>query len=325
MISIIIPFYNESKNINPLISRLEAVFEGRDYEVVCINDGSRDNTSYLLQERIANNARIRLIEFTRNFGQHAALHAGLYYAKGDVVVLMDGDLQNPPEEVPKLLKKLEEGFDIVYGVRQHRADSFMRKAGSTFYHFLIKKLTGVDLPDIGTSLRVFRRRVVEQLLKIPEQSRYITILSAWMGYKSAPVVINHERRVHGTSNYSLWKLVVMTFELVMGFSPRLLRLITFFGLFVSALSFFLGGYFFILKIFYGKVLPGFTALVVLITFFFGVLFIFLGIVSEYIAKIFYASLGRPYYVINSITEEACEHLHTGSRSDKIWASRGLRN
>ena len=303
-ISVVVPLYNEEGNVKELYSRLKKIFDSElsifDREFIFVNDGSVDKTKEILIACAALDSTVEIISFTRNFGQHPAMLAGLQQARGDYVVLMDGDLQNPPEEIPKLVEKIEEGYDIVYGTRDKRHDPLLRRVGSWIFHRLLRMLVGLKKADVGTPLRIISCRVVQELLKIPGGFRYIAVTMSWLGFNSSYVVTRHNARKFGVSRYSYWRCFKIIVELVMSFSPRILRLITAFGLLLAVGGFFLGGYYLLVKLLYDYALPGYTSIVVLITFFFGVLFIFLGIISEYIAKLFYASLGRPYYVVDKV-------------------------
>lgn len=300
-LSIIIPVYNGSDDIPELYERLVGELEHKmnlAYEIIFIDDGSQDNSWNIIESLCNKNLKVKSIKFTRNFGQHPSIMAGLKHANGDGAILMDADLESSPEDIGKLLLKAKEGFDIVHGVREARKGKPARIIGSKIYHWLLNKLLGVSLPDAAAPLRYISRRIIDETIKITEQSRYIVILMMWLGYKQAYVKTKHTKRIGHSSRYSNWKLIKMTVELILGFNPSILRLITWTGLIISFMVFLIGIYFLILKLVNNSIMPGFTSLVLLITFLFGVTFIFLGIISEYLAKLFTASQGRPYYVID---------------------------
>jgi len=302
-ISVVVPVFNEQGSIQELYTRVENTFTQSifhySWELLFVNDGSSDQSKQILTRLSNTDKRVGVISFTRNFGQHPAIMAGLRHASGDYVVLIDGDLQNPPEEIPKLLAAAEQGYDIAYAIRQKRKDNLIRRFGSWFFHKLLHILLGLKLPDSNSLFRVISRKVVNELVTIKENSRHLVVLMMWMGFKSIGVVVRHDVRKAGESKYSLYQVAKLTFDMVMGFSPVLLRFIVFLGFIISSGAFCTGSYFIYCKLLYKTVVPGFTALAVFITFFFGVTFIMLGIIGEHIAKIFQGILDRPYYVIDS--------------------------
>ena len=300
-ISVVIPVYDNEENLDELYNRLKKVMDSLtdSYEIIFVDDGSKDNSWTIIEDLHNRDDKIRGIKFSRNFGQHPAIMAGLKHSRGNAAILMDADLQNPPEEIPKLIVKAQDGFDIVYGVREKRKDSLIRIMGSKIYHWLLKKLLGVSLPDLGSPLRYVSRKVIDELIQIPEQTRHTFVLMAWLGFKPAYVIAKHDAsKPRKKSRYSYWKLIKMTFELMIGFSPNILRFITGVGFFISLGSLAVGTYYLAVKFICNRILPGFAAIIVSITFLFGITFIFMGIISEYIAELFQASRGRPYYVID---------------------------
>jgi len=209
-------------------------------------------------------------------------------------------LQNPPEEIPKIVRRFEKGYDVVCGVRKKRSESFLRRKGALFYAFLIRYFLNLKNPDPVTQLRIISSRVAKELLSIKEQSCYIDALMTWMGYKSSYVEVEYNKRKRGETHYSYWDLFMMTVELILGFSPKILRFITVVGLVISSVSFLYGFSFFVRRILGESIVAGYTSLIVVITFLFGLMFIFMGIIGEYIARLFTSSLGRPYYIIDEI-------------------------
>lgn len=293
MISVVIGIYNEAPIVKELAARLRVVFEhmASDYEIVFVDDGSSDATSALIEELYSANNRVKLIQFSRNFGQVAALRAGLAYAKGDVVVVMDGDLQDLPEEIPRLIEKCNEGYDIVYAKREERKHSLFRNAGSWLSARILTWATargGVVPPDkealvLGV-FRVMRREVVDAIKGLTEQSGYFQGLMNWAGFRHAVVSVTHGARLAGHSHYSLRKLFRYGLEAFIFLFPFPLRVLMFFGAIVAMLSF---------------VLAFVTSypLVFVISFWAGIQLAALGVAGEYVCRALFETKHRPLFVI----------------------------
>lgn len=300
-LSIIIPVYNNEDDLNELYGRLKDTMENElriSYEIIFVDDGSTDNSWNILEDLCKKNYIVKGIKFTRNFGQHPAFMAGLKHAIGSGAILMDADLESLPEDIGKLLAKAKEGFEMVHGIRERRKGNPIRIIGAKIYYWLLRKLLKVSWPDAGAPLRYISRKVIDETIKIPEQSNYIVVLMIWLGFKQTYVLTGHNKRKEHRSHYSYWKLFKMTLDLILGFNTSILRLITGTGFFISFVVFVIGIYYLIVKLLYNKVLPGFSSIILSITFLFGVTFIFLGVISEYLAKLFISSQGKPYYVID---------------------------
>ncbi|MFN0057472.1 MAG: glycosyltransferase [Planctomycetota bacterium] len=300
--SIVIPIFNEEGNIPALNSRLVAVLEqlGKPYEIIYIDDGSRDRSAALLDELAGANPRVRVIHFTRNFGQHPAVYAGFAAVRGAIVVTLDGDLQNPPEEIPKLLARLDNETDVVAGVRMRRHDSILRTLPSRFVNWMVGKLTGVALRDYGCLLRAYRRDVIDKLLLCRERTKYFTALISWLGVRIAEVPVEHAPRGAGTSKYHFLKLVSMNFDLLTGYSIMPIQFISLGGLLFAVIGFVLALFFLVLWLVYGGsqvwwVLLSFSAFFLL----FGLQVMALGFIGEYIGRIMIEVKDRPYYLIRS--------------------------
>jgi polyisoprenyl-phosphate glycosyltransferase len=309
--SIIIPVFNEEGNIPELYRRLTAVMEKQcrddgvaveSYEIIMVDDGSKDSSWKMIRELSGNDRRVKGISFSRNFGQHPAIMAGFRKCSGDVVILMDADLQNPPEEIPRLIDKLKEGYELVYGVRAERKDSVWRRIGSRIVHKLfLKLLGGFDIPDAVTAFRAMRRKVIESFLEIKGRHFYIAALMAWMGFKSTTVKVRHDGRYSGQSKYKLSKLIFMTMDMIVGFTYKPLKIASISGFTISAISFLFALYIIIRRLFFSIGVPGYASIIVAIAFFSGLQILFLGIIGEYIARIYREAKGRPYYIINEET------------------------
>ncbi|MEI7668645.1 MAG: glycosyltransferase [Pseudomonadota bacterium] len=303
-LSVVIPVYNESANLDTLFARLLPVLDNinKEYEVILTNDGSKDNSQEILQRHYS--ARpdvIKVIQFARNYGQHPAIMAGFENAKGDVIVTMDADLQNPPEEIPKLLALIDAGHDVVGGYRGNRLDSPYRKFISKMSNVVRAKITKIEMRDQGCMLRAYRRDIIDLILASNESTPFITALAQYFANNPAEVEVAHEERNAGVSNYNLYKLIRYNFDLVTGFSLVPLQLFTIFGLILSALSGFLVVILALRRIFIGPESEGLFTLFGILFLLVGVTITGLGIIGEYVGRIYLEVRERPRYVIRSIT------------------------
>ena len=299
-ISIIIPIYNEEENLKELYKRLFKVLLNlrKTYEMIFVDDGSTDKSFEILNElhKIDNN--VKIIQFSRNFGHHIAITAGLDHCTGKLVVLMDGDLQDQPEEIPKLLNKLNKGYDIVYGIKKNRQDKLFKRITSKIFVFLIKKIIQEKIEINNTIFRIMKRKVVLELNKCRETNRYIIGLFGYVGFKQTGIEINHNKRFRGKTKYSLFKMLKLTFDAVFSFSILPLRMTTLIGISISLISFILGTYFILKKIIYSTAISGWSSLIVSIFFLGGIQLIMIGILGEYIGRNYIETKKRPLYSIN---------------------------
>lgn len=305
-LSVVIPVYNEAATLEELHRRLSKVLEGfgLEYEVIIVDDGSADDSFETLSRLQARDGRLRVIRLRRNFGQTAALSAGFDHAKGSVVITMDADLQNPPEEIPKLLAKLEEGFDVVSGWRVKRKDPFLtRRFPSKVANWVISKITGVALHDYGCSLKVYRREVVENLHLYGEMHRFIPAIASWYGVKIAEVKVDHQPRRQGRSKYGLSRTFRVVFDLLtvkflMDYSTRPLQIFGLIGGLFSGAGFILGVYLSILKIFYHQSIGQRPLLLLSVLFIFlGVQLVVMGLLGELQTRTYFESSGKKVYVV----------------------------
>ncbi len=297
--SVVIPIYNEAPCLRELHARLAAVMDRLEggYEVLLVDDGSRDGSAELIDSLAAADPRLRAIHFTRNFGQHPAVYAGFDHARGRIIITLDGDLQNPPEEIPKLLAKLAEGYDMVTGVRLRRHDSPLRTIPSRIVNWMIGKLTRVPLRDYGCLLRVYRRQAVAMLRRCREQTVYFTALISWLGVRIAEVEVAHAPRGAGRSKYNWWKLITMNFDLITGYSILPIQLISVGGLFVAALGFLCSLIFLVLELAAPQGHHAFGLVMSAAFFMLGLLLVALGFIGEYIGRILIEVKGRPFYLL----------------------------
>jgi len=307
-ISIVIPLYNEEENVRELHSRLKPVMDslGDEYEIIFIDDGSTDNTLPLLQEIQAADNNVIVLSLRRNFGQTAAFAAGFDYSRGDIIVTMDGDLQNDPNDIPKLLELMKEN-DLVSGWRKKRKDPFLsRRLPSIIANSLISKVTGVNLHDYGCSLKAYRRDVIKNLKLYGEMHRFIPAVASWYGVRIAEVETTHHPRLRGKSKYGISRtmkvvLDLITVKFLQSFSTKPLQFFGPIGLLGGALGFFISLYLSIEKIFSGKDIGGrplllLGALLIIV----GIQFIGMGLLGEMMVRVYHETQKKPIYVIKKV-------------------------
>jgi len=303
-ISVVIPVYNEEANLTALMGRLMPVMKdmGKSFEIILIDDGSRDNSLSLLKNFVSN-PFVKVVELTRNYGQHAAIMAGFSVVQGDIVITMDADLQNPPEEIPKLVSVMEEGnYDVVGTIRKGRKDSFLRIFPSKIVNMVARKITGVSMRDWGCMLRAYRRPVVERMIACHEQATFIPALATVFAKNVTEIEVAHEERFGGKSNYPLRKLINLQFDLVASFSDFPLKLIMYGGILMSFMGVCFGALLAIARLVYGArwAAEGIFTLFAILFVFVGLQFFALGVIGEYIGRIFREVRKRPEYVIENI-------------------------
>ena len=302
-ISVVIPVYNEEKVLERLFERLVPVMEGmnRDYEIVLVDDGSRDRSLEILVRHAGD--KIRVVELTRNYGQHAAVFAGFESSDGDIVVTLDADLQNPPEEIPRLVDVMENGnYEVVGTVRRARKDSIFRKIPSRIVNVMTKRITGVHLNDWGCMLRAYRRHVVEYMVNTREHSTFIPALATSFAKDVTEIDVAHEERFAGESKYSLAKLITLHFDLITSFSDFPLKLMLYSGFLLAFLGVGFGIVLAVARLYFGALWAGegvFTLFAVLF-FFIGAQFLAFGIMGEYVGRIYNEVKKRPSYTIRRI-------------------------
>ncbi len=303
-VSVVIPVYNEEANLPELLDRLEAtlVAMGRPYEVVFVNDGSRDRSLPLLREASARDPHLVVVDFNRNYGQHAAVFAGFEVCRGEVVVTLDADLQNPPEEIPKLVAKMEEGFDVVGSIRMHRQDTLLRRVASKIVNRMTSIATGVQLTDYGCMLRAYSRPVVKILASSREISTFIPVLADLFAGRVTEIPVAHAERRHGESKYSLWSLFRLQFDLMTSFSVLPLRTTMAVGVGMAIVSILVALFLIAGRLFYGQewAVSGVFTLFSLLFFFLGVQLFAIGLLGEYVGRIYQQVRDRPRYIIRQV-------------------------
>jgi undecaprenyl-phosphate 4-deoxy-4-formamido-L-arabinose transferase len=304
-ISVVVPVYNEEANIPELVPRLFTVLDALDrpVEVICVDDGSRDRSLEILRGLVDRYPdRLRVVELSRNFGQHPAILAGFAIATGDVVVTIDADLQNPPEEIPKLIALSDQGFDVVGGVREVRRDSLFRRVASRLVNRVTTAITGIRMTDYGCMLRAYSREVIDLINRCEESSTFIPALAQTFSRRPAEVAVRHAERRAGESKYSLYRLFRLNFDLMTGFSVVPLQIFTLFGFLTASGGLVLGIYLLIRRfvLLRASEADGVFTLFALAFVVMGVLMAGLGIVGEYVGRIYQEVRGRPRYLVRRV-------------------------
>ncbi len=304
MISVVIPVYNEETNIPALMKRLGPVMKGmnRKYEIIFVDDGSRDNSLAVLKSLIKE-PEVLVVELTKNYGQHAAIFSGFSIVRGNIVITLDADLQNPPEEIPRLVKVMEEGgYEVVGTIRKDRKDSFFRTAPSRLVNIIARKITGIHMTDWGCMLRAYRRNVIELMSECREQATFIPALAVYFAKHVTEIEVAHEERHSGESHYSIRKLINLQFDLVSSFSDFPLKFIMYAGLGMAFLGVSFAVLLVIARLVYGAAwaAEGVFTLFAALFAFVGFQFFALGVMGEYIGRIYKEVRKRPGFVINKI-------------------------
>jgi len=302
--SVIVPMYNEEEVITETYTRLTKVMDGigENYEIIFINDGSRDNTGAIIREFCKNNKRIKMIDFARNFGHQIAITAGMDYAAGECMVIIDGDLQDPPELIPDMIKIWRDGYDVVYGKRKSRqGETFFKKITARAYYRILRGLTNVDIPVDTGDFRLIDRKVSEALKQLPERSRYVRGLMSWVGFKQTAIEFERSERFAGETKYPLKKMLKLAMDGIMSFSYKPLKLASYIGAILSGISFLYLIIVVIQKLFFPETSQsGWTSLIAVSLFFNGIILLMLGIIGEYIGRIYEEAKGRPLYIISEL-------------------------
>ena len=297
--SVVVPVYNEEGNVEALVDRVVPVMEqvGAPFEILFVDDGSKDATPKLLRKLAEADARVRVVRFSRNYGQEAAVEALYLNARGRWLIQMDGDLQNPPEEIPKLLAKKDEGYDVVYGIREGRQDSLFRVAASRGMQWSMKNLMEIELPDDVSTFRLMSGPVARLVAALPERRKFFSALLVWSGARIGTVGVGHAARQAGTTKYNFGKLLNHTFDLVVGFSSKPLRYLGTMGFFFATAGFLLGAWTIVRKLVWGYGALGWSSIFAAVVVLSGVQLMALSVIGEYIARIYVQAQSRPLYNI----------------------------
>lgn len=298
-LSVVVPVYNEQHCLPELYSRLTTVMRsiGRSYELIFVDDGSDDDSLASLRKFSEEDPHTRYISFTRNFGQSAALTAGQFASKGLGVITLDADLQNPPEEIPKLVAKFDEGYELVYGIRKNRKDPWVRRVGSRIITRFVKTSMHASLEPDLTAYMLTHRRLVDELNRCPERTRFHSALCAWLGARTTRVEVRHEKRSAGKSKYTYRQLLVRAFDLMTGFTHAPLRLAAGAGVAFCAAGFGLIAWTVAGNVIYAQTLLGWTSVMAAISIIGGLQLIALGVLGEFVGRAYAQLLGRPLFVV----------------------------
>lgn len=319
LLSIVVPAYNEEAVIREFYKRLTSVVDciELDAEIVFVNDGSRDATLNIMRELCSQDRRVALIDLSRNFGKEIALTAGLDHARGDAVVVIDADLQDPPELIPELLREWRAGYDVVYARRVERdGESMLKKLTAyLFYRVLQRGADRVNIPSDTGDFRLLSRRALDSLLKLREQHRFMKGLFAWIGYPQKAVPYRRDARYAGTTKYNYWRLWNFAIEGITSFTTSPLRASSYLGLLTAGGAFVYGFIMIFRTLMYGNPVPGYPSLMVVVLFLGGIQLIAIGVIGEYLGRMFVESKGRPLYFVQ-------EYIPSGARVESVEASVG---
>ena len=326
LLSVVAPVYNEDATLEPFYSRVCEALEDVEFELVLVDDGSTDRSASLMAELASGDPRVRVVYLSRNFGHQTALTAGLDHARGDAVVMLDADLQDPPEVIPKMLDHWWAGCDVVYAVREGRqGESNFKLATARWFYSLFDKLAQVDLQHNSGDFRLLDRQALDALLAMRERSRFLRGMTVWVGYRQAAVPYQRDPRYAGETKYTVGKMLRFSLDAISSFSHRPLQLATLLGFLISTLAFIAIPVVVILRIL-GSYLPGFSSVTIAVLLLGGIELIALGIIGEYVGRIYDEVKGRPLYLVRSrlnVPEEetpapplppaTAERVHTGER------------
>lgn len=302
--SIIVPLFNEELVISETYRRLKHVMDStkESYEIIFVNDGSRDKTLEMAEVICEKDRNIKLISFSRNFGHQLAITAGMEYSRGNAVVVIDADLQDPPEVILEMIEKWKEGYEVVYGQRVARkGETFFKKVSAGTFYRILRLVTDVDIPVDTGDFRLIDRKVCEALSKLPERNRFVRGMVSWLGFKQVGVQFIRDERFAGETKYPLKKMIKFAANAITSFSYKPLRIATYVGSLISVFSFLYLFYVICEKIFTPQfTTPGWASLAAISLFFNGVILIILGIIGEYIGRIYDEAQGRPLYIISEM-------------------------
>ncbi len=304
-LSVVVPMYNEAEVLEPLFARIDEVLGSLDLvlEIVCVDDGSRDDTLSLLRARAPYDPRLRIVELTRNFGKEAALTAGLDHATGDLVVPLDADLQDPPELIMEFIGLWEQGYDVVYGVRSDRtSDTPSKRWTARLFYTVFNQLADDRIPAGAGDFRLMDRRVVEALKQLPERNRFNKGLFAWVGFRQIGVPYTRPQRTAGTTSWGSAGLRRLALDGITSFSTAPLRIWSLVGIGVAVLALLAGLALAVSVMIYGRQVPGYASLMVVVLFCFAVQMIALGVLGEYVGRLYLEVKARPIYLVKNSTE-----------------------
>ncbi len=305
-ISIVVPLYNEEKNIRLMHDRLVSSILKitSNFEIIYVNDGSNDNSFLELLKLSNEDERVKYINFSRNFGHQIAVTAGLEYSKGAAVVIIDGDLQDPPEVIPEMYVLYKEGFEVVYGQRLIRkGESFLKKITAKYFYRILKKITNINIPVDTGDFRLIDRKIVNDLKNMPEQNKFLRGQIAWLGYRQTSIFFERDERKFGETGYPFSKMLKFALDGITGFSDVPLQFVTKTGIFISFISFLVILYAIFSHFILERTITGWTSLIISSMFIGGVQLISVGIIGEYISRINKNVQNRPLYIVSETNVE----------------------
>ena len=300
-LSIVVPVYNEEKSIRLMYDRLLASITviSHNFEIIFVNDGSRDNSFLELVKLSKEDSRVKYINFSRNFGHQIAVTAGLDYSKGAAVVIIDGDLQDPPEVIPEMYAMYKEGFEVVYGQRlKRKGDNFFKKITAKYFYRILKKITSINIPLDTGDFRLIDQKIVKDLKNMPEQNKFLRGQIAWLGYRQTSVFFERDERKFGETGYPFSKMLKFALDGITGFSDVPLQFVTKTGIFISFISFLVILYAIFSHFILERTITGWTSLIISSMFIGGVQLISVGIIGEYISRINKNVQNRPLYIVS---------------------------
>lgn len=302
LITILVPAYNEAEVLDIFLTEIRKVtssISGYSFDFLFVNDGSTDETLTILERMAIENSDIGYLSLTRNFGKEAAMTAGLDHVKADAIVIFDADLQDPPELLHDFVREWKAGYDVVYAQREIRdGESWVKKATASLFYSLMKRISRTPVPPDTGDCRLMSRRAVESLNKLRENNRFMKGLFAWVGYPSKAVLYNRAPRAAGTTKFNYWKLWNFALDGITSFTDAPLKLATYIGFFISLFSFFFGAWIIFKTIVYGESVAGYPTIMVTILFLGGMQMFFIGVLGEYLGRIFTETKRRPIYLVD---------------------------
>jgi polyisoprenyl-phosphate glycosyltransferase len=315
LLSVVAPVYNEEATIEQFYGRVCSALEGVRFELVLVDDGSTDGSEIELGKLASNDPRVRVVQLSRNFGHQTALTAGLDHARGDAVVMLDADLQDPPELIPRMLDHWRAGCDVIYAVREQRdGESRFKLATARWFYALFDRLAQVELEPNSGDFRMLDRRALDALLSMRERNRFLRGMTVWVGYRQAAVPYKRDPRYAGETKYTLSRMLRFSFDAISSFSHRPLQLATLLGFLISTLAFIAIPVVILLRIL-GSYLPGFGSLTIAVLLLGGIQLIAIGLIGEYVGRIYDEVKGRPLYLVRgrvNIPEHETPEGHTPS-------------
>ncbi|MBN8532240.1 MAG: glycosyltransferase family 2 protein [Alphaproteobacteria bacterium] len=300
LLSIVVPAHNEAQGLDLFFGRVIPILETitRDWEIICIDDGSRDDTLNVLLHYRQADTRVKVLRLSRNFGKEAALSAGLFHASGKAVIPIDADLQDPPELIPAMMEKWQEGYKVVLATRRSRpGDSWLKRKSAHWFYRLINRVATIPIPENTGDFRLMDAMVIDHIRRFPERTRFMKGLFAWVGFSTCVLTFDREERAAGNTTWNYWKLWKFALDGIFSFTTMPLHVWSYIGGFVSASAFAYGSYLIGRTIFLGTDVPGYASLMVVVLFLGGIQLLSLGIIGEYVGRIYRETKQRPLFIV----------------------------